>query len=125
MGHKTGFKDRKFWQACSKRIRNPIKQNPTGAVRVVKRRLVEQHRSPPSFTSLIRELGVERSNPADVQLPELMPSPLNEIEPDLWMVAASLTLWSGIGYLGYFLYKRCLSKRDVQTPVVSTRRAIY
>merc|ERR1711964_966673 len=93
------------------------------------RRLVEQHRSPlsPPFTSLIREFGVELSNPADdvVEPPKLMPSPLlNEIEPDLWMVAASLALWSGIGYLGYFLYKRCLQKRDVQTPELSIRRAM-
>merc|ERR1711964_272084 len=78
----------------------------------------------PYTNTIAREVSLVLSNPAD-ELPELMPSPLlNEIEPELWMVAVSLTLWSGIGYLGYILYKRCLSKRDVQTPVYSTKRAI-
>merc|ERR1711900_87924 len=60
-----------------------------------RRRLVEQHHSfSPPFTSLTLELGVQLSSLAVVDPPELMPSSLlNEIEPDLWMVAASFTLW--------------------------------
>merc|ERR1712098_949378 len=114
-----------FW--CLHRINKKVAEADSTSSDGTRRRLVF---SAP-FTSLLKEVNPELLD-ADPKLwkgntsPEPTPSPiLNEIEPDLWMVAASLTLWSAIGYLGYVLYtcKRCLQKRD-QTPELSRQCAI-